>query len=344
MRMVASNYKRITIDFHDCPVIDVMLDMRSPDCVGDSTGALRIFPMSGEVPYTFLWDLGDTTAILDSIPTGSYMVTVTDANGCMMVVSTLLPDADPIIIELTADDGTGIGNGTITTTISGGMMPYTYAWSNGSTATSLSDLESGVYDLTITDDKGCTQTASAVIAAPACVLGLLDTFGQNIMMDTISCFAQGEICLPIPLDSMVNFSLFLDGASYMDRIIGCRFDTFYAYTYFTLPGRGDTGPYVLDEWTVNGQNFSGEFLDIDALVDSMNTWDPVGNWLLDSDIVIIQGGLPANQYGEMTIRTPRTTSITTLDLNTNLTPTGTLVNFSSGNHELILVEKSSTLF
>ncbi len=332
----------VTIDFYDCPVIDVMLDMRSPDCAGDSTGALRIFPMSGEAPYTFLWDLGDTTAILDSIPSGSYMVTVTDANGCMMAVSTLLPDADPIIIELTANDGTGIGNGTITSTISGGMMPYIYAWSNGSTTTALSDLASGVYDLTITDDTGCMQTASAVIAAPACTLGLLDTFGQNIIMDTISCFDQGEICLPIPLDSMVNYALFLNGASYMDRITGCQFDTFYAYTYFTLPGRGDLGPYVLDEWMVNGQNFSGGFLDIAALVDSMNTWDPLGNWVLDSDILIIQGGLPANQYGEMIIRTPRTTSTTIFDLNTNLTPTGTLVTFATGNHELILVEKSST--
>ena len=332
----------VTIDFHDCPVIDVMLDMRAPNCVGDSTGALRIFPMSGVAPFSFLWETGDTTAILDSLPTGSYMVTVTDANGCMMAVSTLLPDAIPIVVDLTADDGAGVGMGSITSTVSGGMMPYTYNWSNGSTETALTDLESGIYELSITDDKGCLQTASAVIAAQACSLGLLDTLGQTIELDTISCFAQGEICLPIPLDSMINYTLFLDGASYMERITGCRFDTFYAYTYFTLPGRGDFGPYVLDEWTINGQNFSGEFLNIVDLVDSMNTWDPVGNWVLDSDILIIQGGLPANQYGEMTIRTPRTTSTTTFDLNTNLTPTGTLVTFASGNHELILVEKRST--
>ena len=327
----------VTIDFQDCPVIDVMLDMQSPVCAGDSTGALRVAPLSGEAPYTFLWDTGDTTAILASIATGTYMVTVTDANGCTMAVSALLPDAAPISIELTVDDATRA----ITSTISAGMMPYTYVWSNGDTTASINDLVSGTYELTVTDANGCAQSASAEIAAPTCQLGLLDTLGQSIMMDTISCFAQGEICLPIPLDSMINFSLLLDGAAYMDRMVGCRFDTFYAYTYFTLPGRGDTGPYVLDEWMVNGQNFSGDFLDIAALVDSMNTWDPVGTWILDSDILIIQGGLPANQYGEMTIRTPLTTSTTTLDLNTNLTPTGTLINFAAGNHDLILIENSS---
>ncbi len=327
----------VTIDFQDCPVIDVMLDMRSPDCVGDSTGALRIFPMSGEAPYTFLWETGDTTALLDNIPTGNYMVTVTDANGCFMAVSTLLPDPNPIVIELIVDDGLRA----INANVSGGMMPYTYAWSTGSTESSLANLASGIFDLSITDNKGCMQTASAVIAVQACQLGLLDTLGQNINMDTISCFAEGEICLPIPLDSMINYSLFLNGADFMGRITGCRFDTFFAYTYFTLPGRGDLGPYVLDEWPVNGQTFSGGFEDIEALVDSMNTWDPVGNWVLNSDILIIQGGLPANQYGEMTIRTPRTTSTTTLDLNTNLTPTGSLVVFPPGNHELILVDNRS---
>jgi len=331
----------VTIEFHDCPVIDVMLEMQSPNCVGDSTGALHLVPMSGEAPYTFLWETGDTTAILNDIPSGNYMVTVTDANDCTMAVSGFLADAPPITIELNSEDGMGTGMGSITSTVSGGLMPYTYAWSNGSDATNLTSLDSGVYDLMITDANGCMQTASAVIAAPACSIGLLDTFGQNLMMDTISCFEKGEFCLPIPLDSMVNFSLFLDGDSYMDRITGCRFDTFYAYTYFTLPGRGDFGPYNLDEWTVNGQNFTGEFQDINALVDSMNTWDPVGNWFLDTDILIIQGGLPANEYGEMTIRTPATNSVTTLDLNTNLTPTGTLITFASGNHEIILVDKNT---
>jgi len=327
----------VTIDFQDCPVIDVMLDIQPPVCAGDSSGALRVVPLSGEAPYTFLWNTGDTTAILDNIPTGTYMVTVTDVNGCMMAVSALLPDATPITIELIVDNDVR----SITSIVSAGMMPFTYAWSNGDTTPSISELVSGVYELTVTDDNGCTQSASAEIAAPTCTLGLLDTLGQTIVMDTISCFEEGEICLPIPLDSMINFLLLLDGASFMDQIRGCRFDTFFAYTYFTLPGRGTTGPYILDEWRVNGQLFSGEFLDIDVLVDSMNTWDPVGNWQLDREILIIQGGLPANQYGEMTIRTPLTTSITTLDLNTNLTPTGTLIRFAAGNHELILIENSS---
>lgn len=331
-----------TISSEDCPVIDLTLDMKSPNCSGDSTGALRVLPMNGVAPYTYLWQTGDTTANLNNIATGTYMVTVTDANDCSMAMSALLVDANPISITLTADEGDGMNLGSISTVVSGGNMPYTYLWSNGSEETSLSGLSSGVYELTITDNNGCVQTASTVIDPQSCPIGILDTFGRRLTLDTMSCFAQGEICLPIPLDSMVNYSLFVDGASYMESIRGCQFDTFYAYTYFTLPGRGDFGPYILDEWPVNGQNFSGQFQSVTSLVDSMNTWDPVGNWRLDTTILIIEGGLPANQYGEMKIRTPLTNAETTLDLNTNLTPTGTLVRFESGTHELILIEKAST--
>ncbi|MEM6320709.1 MAG: gliding motility-associated C-terminal domain-containing protein [Bacteroidota bacterium] len=332
----------ITIMEMDCPEINLMLDMTSPSCPGDSTGALRVLPSNGQAPYTYLWGTGDTTAALMNIPTGNYMVSVTDANGCMMAVSALLPDAVPIAIALTVNEGTGMDDASISSTITGGMMPYTYAWSTGSNDNSISGLGSGVYDLTITDANGCEQMASAVIEAAGCDLGILDEMGTSVTLDSITCGEMGEFCLPVPLDSMENYSLFLNGDSYMEQLTGCRFDTFYAYTYFTLPGRGDFGPYILDEWTVNNVVFSGQFSTIEALVDSMNLWDVGGTWVLDTDILIFEGGLPANRYGEMTIRTPLTSSTTTLDVNTNLTPTGTQVSFEAGTHELILVRKETT--
>ena len=333
----------IIISHADCPAIDVMLDMKAPNCPGDSTGGLRVTPLTGLAPYSFIWETGDTTLNLDNIPTGNYMVTITDANGCMMAVSALLPDANPIIIELTADEDTEPGEGSISSVVSGGSMPYTYAWSNGSNDQSISGLENGVYELMITDANDCIQSASIVIGAlDDCTLGLLTELGQDVILDTINCQESGEICLPVPLDSMVNYSLFLDGTSYMESITGCQFDTLYAFTYFTLPGRGDFGPYLLRDWSLNGQTFTGEFQNITALVDSMNTWDELGTWTIDTDILIIEGGLAANSYGEMTIETPLTSSTTTLDLNTRLTPTGTLVSFESGAHELILIDKRTT--
>ncbi|MEM1120777.1 MAG: gliding motility-associated C-terminal domain-containing protein [Bacteroidota bacterium] len=331
----------ITIEDEDCPTINLMIDMKSPDCPGDSTGTLQVLPSDGTAPYTYLWETGDTTANLINLPTGTYMVTVMDANGCDMSMSILLPDANPIVIQLTADEGDSMGDGSISSIISGGMMPYTYTWSNGSNETSLSGLSTGVYDLTITDANGCRQTASAVIDPPDCSIGILDTFGSTLTLDTISCSEQGEICLPIPLDSMVNYSLFLDGTSFMEQITGCEFEATYSYTYFELFDKGNSGPYVLNSWSINEENFSGEFQNIGGLIDSINTWDVAGTWTLDTTVFIIEGGFAQNNYGSMSISHPATSATINIDANTNQTPTATLIRFAAGTYELVLVDKNT---
>lgn len=320
----------------DCPNIDVMIDILSPLCTGDSTGALEIIPQTGTAPFSYLWETGDTIATLSNIPSETYQLIVADVNGCAMTINAFLPDASAIEIELITSNGQGIGEGSIRPVVTGGRMPYSYIWSNGSTAQSINNLESGIYSLTITDANGCTQVASTEIGDQSCELGLLVDFGGTVSLDSINCSELGELCLPIPLDSMVNFALFLDGAVYAENLTGCDFDTFFAYTYFTLPGRGESGPYILQEWTVDGVSFSTEFQTISELVDSMNVWDATGNWIVRPNIVIIEGGDATKQYGAMTIRTPQVNALTMLDLNMQLLPTGTLVQFPSGEHELVL--------
>lgn len=51
-------------------------------------------------------------------------------------------------------------NGSIAITVTGGLEPYTYLWSNGETTQNISVLDSGNYSVTITDANGCTVNAS----------------------------------------------------------------------------------------------------------------------------------------------------------------------------------------
>ncbi|MEM6265034.1 MAG: T9SS type A sorting domain-containing protein, partial [Bacteroidota bacterium] len=61
------------------------------------------------------------------------------------------------------DAACGTGNGSATLATTGGIGPYTYAWSNGDQTPAITGQGAGVYTVTVTDSKGCTDVQTAVI-------------------------------------------------------------------------------------------------------------------------------------------------------------------------------------
>ncbi|MBX2907117.1 MAG: Ig-like domain-containing protein, partial [Taibaiella sp.] len=123
----------------------------------------------GTAPYTYLWSNGATTSFDTGLWTGTYSVTVTDANGCTAngaysVISPLALVADGAIVNVSCPGGT---DGAIAMTVSGGIAPYTFNWSTGSTASSISGLTAGVYSVAVTDANGCAKPYIFVVEEPA---------------------------------------------------------------------------------------------------------------------------------------------------------------------------------
>lgn len=75
----------------------------------------------------------------------------------------------------------GESDGAITSQVSGGTMPYTYQWSNGSTTSSMSGLSQGNYALTVFDATNCTGTNTALVNQPSQIIAQITT-------DSASCF------------------------------------------------------------------------------------------------------------------------------------------------------------
>ena len=77
----------------------------------------------------------------------------------------------------------GFNNGSIDLTVSGGIAPYTYLWSNGVITQNLSGLTPGDYEVIITDSNGCVRRASATIDLPPALSykkNMSDYNGYNI--------------------------------------------------------------------------------------------------------------------------------------------------------------------
>jgi gliding motility-associated-like protein len=101
---------------------------------------------------------------------GNYSDTLTTINGCDSILSvnltiTGLPTLSSSIIA----DSCGKGNGSATLSASGGSALYNYAWSNGAVGSTQTNLNTGVYTVTVTDQNGCasvTQISVPLIAPP----------------------------------------------------------------------------------------------------------------------------------------------------------------------------------
>jgi hypothetical protein len=136
---------------------------------GLNNGSIRSTVTGGTTPYNYLWDNGATTADLSSLAAGIYRLTVTDTHGCFTNTFTTVNPSTAPSIALTQTNGScfGLTDGSATATVTNGVAPYAYAWSNGATTPILTNVGAGGYTLTVTDALSCITEASVTITQPA---------------------------------------------------------------------------------------------------------------------------------------------------------------------------------
>lgn len=148
-------------------------------CFGGSDGVATASASGGTPPYTYSWSSGANTAIAYGLSSGTQVVTVTDSNSCTSVSIIEVDEPNALIFEATADSNAtcyGFSDGVASTQTSGGTTPYSYLWSNGDTAMTLNNLDSGQHYVTITDANGCMEMDTIDISHPApIVLSMVDT-------------------------------------------------------------------------------------------------------------------------------------------------------------------------
>lgn len=137
------------------PVLNVV----SPECPGDTNGAVTIEQVVGGVPpYSYLWSTSETQDNISGLAPGTYFVTVYDSQNDSTVTRVEMSTADSIKVDetISAPSGSGLEDGRVELDqVRGGQAPYLFNWSNGSQMRNLEDVAPGFYTVTITDFNNC---------------------------------------------------------------------------------------------------------------------------------------------------------------------------------------------
>ncbi|WP_306640204.1 choice-of-anchor L domain-containing protein [Sanyastnella coralliicola] len=118
-------------------------------------------------------DVADgTVAAVDLCP-GDYTITITDENDCTVVVDWTVPGPDPIIVDGNVTNPLCFGDcdGAIDATVTNGVAPLTYSWTDAegnevSTDEDIDGICNGTFTLSIEDASGCTGDGTFTVVEP----------------------------------------------------------------------------------------------------------------------------------------------------------------------------------
>ncbi len=138
-------------------------------CNGEANGEINTFPIGGSGSYTYLWSDGATTQNRTNLNGGIYRVTISDGVEQLVKVG-IVSEPSEMMLSFAIEDATNIDgdNGSLEVFASGGTGEFTYLWETGATTSSISNLEEGVYTVTVTDENNCVKIDSAEVNKFSC--------------------------------------------------------------------------------------------------------------------------------------------------------------------------------
>jgi gliding motility-associated-like protein len=160
-------------------------------CNGESNGTATATATGGTAPYTYEWNTVpvQTDAQATGLAAGTYTVTVTDANGCIISGNVTIDEPAALTVAIISQTNVfcfGEATGSAVAEASGGTAPYSYSWNTtpAQTSETATGLVAGAYIVTVTDANGCTATESVTITQPP--------FGVEVIITSTDALCYGQ--------------------------------------------------------------------------------------------------------------------------------------------------------
>lgn len=174
-----------------CDGFSVIAYPVGPGCTGNTKGSITYFMTGGTPKFDVLWDGpvtndGSLNGLesghkVQGMSVGTYQITITDSKGCTFTMTATISPPPPVSLSSTVISAfcTGAATDAINLTVTGGVPPYIYQWSNGATTEDILNLPGGNYCVTVTDAVSCTAVRCDSIIQPFQIVAAVH--------DTISC-------------------------------------------------------------------------------------------------------------------------------------------------------------
>lgn len=181
--------------------ISVTADITKATCSNED-GIIDVTVTGGSGNYTYSWLDEVTSEDRTDLAPGFYTLTVSDDQGCESTRTFSVKEDNPLNVSGTItptgcpDDNTGA----ITVSVSGNSGEVNYLWSTGETTASIDGLRKGRYEVTVTDNSGCSKTKGFYLYG-----GTIEVV-SDIQQPTCSGDADGSINLTVADDVTISWS------------------------------------------------------------------------------------------------------------------------------------------
>jgi gliding motility-associated-like protein len=182
-----------------------------PVCFGQAITFTDNSNGNGATINQWAWDFGDGQTSTSQNPTHTYAaggnynvtLTVTTTTGCTGTVTIAVNQpADLTLAPSSVPETCGACDGTAIVTPAGGTAPYSYNWGGaGGNTPSINGLCTGNYPVTVTDNMGCTETATPSVTSQG---GLSIT---NIASTDEACQGDCQGTITITATGATQFSI-----------------------------------------------------------------------------------------------------------------------------------------
>lgn len=137
-------------------------------CDGFTDGNAYASATGGTPNYNFAWNTSPPqgSAAATNIGAGNYQVIVSDANGCTDTANVTITDYPPTPAAIDSFHNPGCGGAATGDAYASGGVSYSWNTSPVQNTAVATGLTAGNYTVTVTDNNGCTGTASVTLTNP----------------------------------------------------------------------------------------------------------------------------------------------------------------------------------